>query len=419
MTAREKNFKQSSEVLSKNTEIDDSIKEASRNRSYDDWSLAVLGRLEGISDLHAADAIYHHACYSNFKTNKNLPQKYQQILEAGSKRGRPKNVVLENIYEEICNYMKGLEENDELITVPLLNAKMSELCVEKGRNPYDKKYLKKRITEDFDGSIVTANIYGNADVISFRSTASKVLQDFHKKQHSDDSEVEKYRIIKAAADIIKNDIKELENNTANYPTANEIENAKSDGTKTLDYFLENLISCKSSKPATPSLAQAIIQSVRPRSIITPLQFSLAITLHRHFGSRYLIDLLNEFGFCLSYSEVLRFESCAANQLGTSLHDFGTDSFLHFIGDNVDHNADTIDGLNTFHGMGIIACVNNPRKCHRPPIKQIVASSNDVVESSKIEMKYFNFSIDIKALKFFNEIDCKLPVDSTKILGNLW
>ena len=122
--------------------------------------------------------------------------------------------------------MKGLEENDELITVPLLNAKMSELCVEKGRNPYDKKYLKKRITEDFDGSIIIANINGNADVISFRSTASKVLQDFHKKQHSDDSEVEKYRIIKAAADIIKNDIKELVNNTANYPTANEIENAK-------------------------------------------------------------------------------------------------------------------------------------------------------------------------------------------------
>ena len=109
-------------------------------------------------------------------------------------------------------------------------------------------------------------------------------------------------------------------------------------------------------------------------------------MHRHFGSRYLIDLLNEFGFCLSYSEVLRFESCAANQLGTSLHDFGTGSFLHFVGDNVDHNADTIDGLNTFHGMGIIACVNNPRKCHLPPIKQIVASSNDVVESSKIEMK---------------------------------
>ena len=97
VTAREENFKQSSEVLSKNTEIDDSIKEASRNRSYDDWSLTVLGRLEGISDLHAAEAIYHHACYSNFKTNKNLPQKYQQVLKAGSKRGRPKNVVLENI----------------------------------------------------------------------------------------------------------------------------------------------------------------------------------------------------------------------------------------------------------------------------------------------------------------------------------
>ena len=33
-------------------------------------------RIEGISDLHAV--VYHHMCYSNFKTNQKIPTKYQQ-----------------------------------------------------------------------------------------------------------------------------------------------------------------------------------------------------------------------------------------------------------------------------------------------------------------------------------------------------
>ena len=31
-----------------------------------------------------------------------------------------------------------------------------------------------------------------------------------------------------------------------------------------------------------------------------------------------------------------------------------DGFTQFVGDNVDHNTDTLDGKGTFHGMGIIA-----------------------------------------------------------------
>ena len=80
----------------------------------------------------------------------------------------------------------------------------------------------------------------------------------------------------------------------------------------------------------------------------------------------MIDILHKFGLCASYSEVLRFESSAAQQQGTDLHDIDNDSFLHFVADDVDHNSDTIDGLNTFHGMGIIACVTNPGKLVQSP-----------------------------------------------------
>ena len=92
--------------------------------------------------------------------------------------------------------------------------------------------------------------------------------------------------------------------------------------------------------------------------MTPIQLSRDVILHHHFESRYLIDILHKLGLCVSYSEMLNFEACTADQLGKVLHDIDIDSFLQFVADNVDHNSDTIDGLNTFHGMGIIACATN-------------------------------------------------------------
>ena len=39
--------------------------------------------------------------------------------------------------------------------------------------------------------------------------------------------------------------------------------------------------------------------------------------------------------------------------------YGAPIFAHFVGDNVDHNVRTLDGYNTFHGMGIIsACLRD-------------------------------------------------------------
>ena len=34
----------------------------------------------------------------------------------------------------------------------------------------------------------------------------------------------------------------------------------------------------------------------------------------------------------------------------------SNSFIHFIADNVDHNLNTFDGKRTFHGMGVIAAI---------------------------------------------------------------
>ena len=106
-------------------------------------------------------------------------------------------------------------------------------------------------------------------------------------------------------------------------------------------------------------------------------------------------------------------------LGTDLHDIDIDSFLHFATDNADHNSRTIDGLHTFHGIGIIACVAKAKKCWLPVIKTTTIEICEIVETEKLKTKFFIFSCDIKRLKMFKDIRSNVALDNTKFLGNMW
>ena len=308
--------------MSRNREIDQSIREAILYRSYDDWALTIFGRLESVNELHAEDAVYHKSCYSNFKTGKQLPGAHTSSKN-NRKRSRPKDILLDEAYAKVCALLMEKEANDEQVTVTELAKFMDNLVSHTEKEEgYSVVYLKKRITEDFKDQVVIGSMDGKADVVTFVSTASKVLLDFNNNQTvGENTEVEKMRLIKAASDIIRNEIKSLESNTLFYPTTAQIESSHIDFVPpTLACFLGNLFSCKDTELIKSSIAQAIIQHVRPRSILSPMQLSLAVMLHRHFGSRYLIDTLNKMGFCSSYSEVQRFINCSAEQHGVNLYE---------------------------------------------------------------------------------------------------
>ncbi|KAL8606521.1 hypothetical protein ACOMHN_037752 [Nucella lapillus] len=94
-------------------------------------------------------------------------------------------------------------------------------------------------------------------------------------------------------------------------------------------------------------------------------------MHRMFASKFLINTLNKLGFASSYTETLRFQHNAATSQGIDLPDIQEGSTLQFVSDNVDHNAVTLDGRNTFHGMGTIAVVtpgaSRPTRIPRKPV----------------------------------------------------
>ena len=80
-------------------------------------------------------------------------------------------------------------------------------------------------------------------------------------------------------------------------------------------------------------------------------------MHYHFRSRYLVDTLNALGFCSSYNDVQTFErNSAISGASTVVGEVNDGSMLMFMVDNVDHNICTLDGKNSFHGMGMIAAL---------------------------------------------------------------
>lgn len=51
-------------------------------------------------------------------------------------------------------------------------------------------------------------------------------------------------------------------------------------------------------------------------------------------------------------------------------------FGQHVADNVDHNLRTLDGMNTFHGMGIIAAITSGTKGSGNSQRDIGSGSND-------------------------------------------
>ena len=162
---------------------------------------------------------------------------------------------------------------------------------------YSPKHLKRKLLEDFDGRIMISDVNGKQDVVTFVTTAAFILDNFHDNQNKNiDSIRERMEIVKTAAEIIRNDVKSLQSDLTKYPSTTEIVEHDSVIPDTLSLFLSNLITYKNSNIQKSAIGQALIQNTCPKSFLSPMQLGLSVTLHRHFGLRYLIDILHKLGF---------------------------------------------------------------------------------------------------------------------------
>ena len=148
----------------KTSTLYDSIHNAIDSRSLqDDWALAVFGRLQSISDLHAADALYHQSCYIRFV--ENLPHTPKKV-----KRGRPINDTSMGAFDLLCDELETESEN-EFFTLSELHDKMVLSCKQLGLSDYDlytKDYLRTLLNKRYGDHIYFSSEHGREDVIGFK-----------------------------------------------------------------------------------------------------------------------------------------------------------------------------------------------------------------------------------------------------------
>ena len=267
--------------------------------------------------------------------------------------------------------------------------------LDSGAEPYSKKWMREKLLEHFGQRIVICSLNGKPDVVTFLAKASTILHDFYGESKNEDPEAEKLRMIETVAKLIKNYIKQEKIDQSCYPLAANLSNvdeAVAFLPESLRIFLKTIMSGQNIDLKMASIGQALMQAARPRLQVSPLQFGTGVQLHHHFGSRFLIDFLHKLGFCPSYNEVQQFARSSAVLQGTDLYTFASGTFVQHSADNADHNSCTLDGNNTFHGMGMIAACTPALTSPQSPIPRRHVTSEEIINASKIDIKYYTKQI---------------------------
>lgn len=112
------------------------------------------------------------------------------------------------------------------------------------------------------------------------------------------------RLVKAAAELLGNDIRCLTNSKATYPSSEEI-SSKDENLNfipdSLKLLLRSILSEKEADVKIAAIGQDFVQAARPRVLIARLQFGLGVQMHHHFSSTFLIETLSSLGICSSYT----------------------------------------------------------------------------------------------------------------------
>jgi len=367
------------------------------DKRNDEWAKTVQGRIKAVHDLHAADAVYHKTCSNNFRTNKDIPVKFQQHDDNTSvkrmKRGRPHHVMQAEAFKDV---MHNFEHNDdEQTTIKDLIDNMAEFLSDSNVPPYGHTYMKDQIQKKFGDKVIITEINGKPNVVTMWSNATSILQDFHSQPKTANPQQEKDNIIKTAAKLLKNDIKMIQQQSDMYPTCAEMDSVEMACTflpKSLQLFIGDVFTGVDSDRKMASIGQSMVQATRRRVLLAPLQLGLGVQLHYHFGSKFLIDTLHKHGFTCSYSEVSKFERSAAVKEGTDIPNISSDNFIQYIADNVDHNLRTIDGHNTFHGMGIMATVT-PGTASTTSVPRVTVTNEDIALIGRVNIHHFVSAVE--------------------------
>ena len=235
----------------------------------DTWASEVQNRLHGCIDLVAAEAIYHANCYSRFLLNK------VQNASATSVVGRPQDKEMLHWFKKLCEWLES-NPDAELYTLTELHAKMVEIS--DGGEVYSLKRLKQKLHEHYEHFIFFAEVEGRGNVLCFKNMANSIINDKWYSERKKDTEKEIERIVIAAAQIIREAIRESNYDLNSYPTTEDIADVDK-GKEWIPHHLQTFLKMiMQSELKQNSIGHAIVQAARPRSVITPTLFGIGVEM---------------------------------------------------------------------------------------------------------------------------------------------
>lgn len=329
----------------------------------------VLARIDSVQDLVAAEGRYHKQCHTDFLS-----------VKSDRPRGRPEDKKKSETFEKLCEYLENSEVCQFSVT-DLIN-RMNSFANDDGLT-YSVKYLKEKLKAHYGDAIYITDIQGKSSIVNFKETADQWLHDQWYRERMESISDDRARIVKTAAEILRQDIRGMVYDCQEYVPADKNFMTGNNIPSTLSTFLQTLIANKNSESKITqtriaAIGQAIVSACRPRCFVSPILLSVGVYVHRHFASKQLIQMLSSLGFSVNMAEVKRYEYSAMAHKSTEI--ISTD-YLQFSFDNADFNIRTLDGHATFHCMGGVemttpAPKNDPaslkRMCDPPAASDIAA-----------------------------------------------
>ena len=96
----------------------------------------------------------------------------------------------------------------------------------------------------------------------------------------------------------------------------------------------------------------------------------------------------------------------------------TSEFVQYVADNVDHNLTTLDGNDTFHGMGLIATVTPGTKQTQVILRRKV-NPTEVSACGKIQIQYQRLKGSAEVKIRYRDVCIRKATDPTTTLDVLW
>ena len=110
---------------------------------------------------------------------------------------------------------------------------------------------------------------------------------------------ESKRIVKTAAKLIREAIRNFDHSTSTYPSTDNIRYIKNHVPELLEFFVNEIVH----SPVKQNLiSQTIFSATRTRSLM-PLQFALAAATDNRIASKWLNTVLSKLGFAVRYDEI--------------------------------------------------------------------------------------------------------------------